>query len=528
MAEVQREQWGSKLGLILAMAGNAVGLGNFLRFPRQAVENGGGTFMIPYFIAFLLVGIPLMWIEWGVGRHGGLRGHGSVPGMLESLWKHPVAKYLGVLGLFMPVIVLIYYCYIESWTLAWTWFSLTGKTQGLDQAGMQAFFRSYVDLKNGSIHGFWTPFLFFFITIGVNFWVVSKGLTAGIERLAKIGMPILFVFAAVLVIRVLTLDPQPELVDGVATGRMVGPLDGLNWMYSPDWSKLGSPKVWLAATGQIFFTLSVGMGTLQAYASYLRRTDDIVLSGIATAATNETAEVVLGGSLAIPAIVTFFGVSGAMAIAAQGSFDLGFISMPLVFNQLPGGPLVATAAGVMWFGLLFFAGITSSVAMATPALSFVEENWGWSRKRTAWTLGVIALLLGMLHIVYNTRGFLDEWDYWAGTFGLVILALVETVIFVWVFGPENMWKELHEGASLRIPRFYKVVMTYITPMFLIVMMVWWTVQDAIPTLLMANETPERAAVRWASRGLMLAILAFQVWMVRAAWQRRRAAGKEVA
>ena len=126
MSDKPREQWGSRIGLILAMAGNAVGLGNFLRFPRQAVENGGGTFMIPYFVAFLLVGIPLMWIEWGVGRHGGLRGHGSVPGMFESLWKHPVAKYLGVLGLFMPLVVLIYYCYIESWTLAWTFFSATG------------------------------------------------------------------------------------------------------------------------------------------------------------------------------------------------------------------------------------------------------------------------------------------------------------------------------------------------------------------------------------------------------------------
>ena len=104
-----REQWGSRIGLILAMAGNAVGLGNFLRFPVQATQNGGGTFMIPYFIAFLLVGIPLVWIEWGVGRHGGSHGHGSTPGMFESLWRNPVAKYLGVLGLFLPLVVLIYY-----------------------------------------------------------------------------------------------------------------------------------------------------------------------------------------------------------------------------------------------------------------------------------------------------------------------------------------------------------------------------------------------------------------------------------
>lgn len=518
-----REQWGSRIGLILAMAGNAVGLGNFLRFPRQAVENGGGTFMIPYFIAFLLVGIPLMWIEWGVGRYGGQRGQGSTPGMFDALWKHPVAKYLGVLGLFMPVIVLIYYCYIESWTLAWTFFSLTGKTAGLDQAGMQAFFRSYIDLENGTVHGFWLPFTFFFITIAVNFWVVSKGISAGIEKLAKIGMPILFIFAVILVIRVLTLDPQTiTLADGTTTTQ--GPLDGLRFMYTPDWSALGNPKVWLAATGQIFFTLSVGMGSLQAYASYLTKRDDIVLSGVATASTNETAEVVLGGSLAIPAVVTFFGISGAIAVAKGGSFDLGFISMPLVFNNLPGGPLVAAAAGVMWFGLLFFAGITSSVSMATPALAFVEENFGWTRKRSAWTLAAIATLLGVLHIVYNTRGFLDEWDYWAGTFGLVILALVETILFVWVFGPDNAWKELHEGASMRIPRFYKVVLTYVTPMFLLVMMVWWTATEAIPILLMDGVPAENVPVKWASRGVMLAILAFQLWLIKAAWDKKAAKG----
>src|SRR5688500_19215279 len=108
MSEKPREQWGSRIGLILAMAGNAVGLGNFLRFPRQAVENGGGTFMIPYFVAFLLVGIPLMWIEWGVGRHGGLRGHGAVPGMVESLWKNPVARSLGAVGLFVARVGLMY------------------------------------------------------------------------------------------------------------------------------------------------------------------------------------------------------------------------------------------------------------------------------------------------------------------------------------------------------------------------------------------------------------------------------------
>lgn len=521
-AAANREQWGSRIGLILAMAGNAVGLGNFLRFPRQAVENGGGTFMIPYFIAFVLVGIPLMWVEWGLGRHGGERGEGSTPGMFEALWKHPVAKYLGVLGLFMPLVVLIYYCYIESWTLAWSFFSATGAMRGLDHEGMRNFLASYQNLSNHSVHGFWVPFAFFFITLTVNISVVMKGLSGGIERLAKIAMPILFLFAAILVVRVLTL-PAHAVTDASGAVTMVSPLDGLNFMYTPDWSALNQPKVWLAAAGQIFFTLSVGMGTLQAYASYLRKKDDIALSGLATCATNETAEVVLGGSLAIPAVVAFFGVSGAIAISKAGGFDLGFVAMPLVFNQLPGGPVVATLAGLMWFGLLFFAGITSSVAMATPCLSFMEEHFGWTRRRSGLVIGGIALTLGLCHILWYTGGFLDEWDYWAGTFGLVILALIETILFVWVFGPENAWREMHEGASIRIPRVFKFIMTYVTPVFLLVMMVWWTVQEAYPTFMMSGKPESEHAVRWASRGVMFAILVGQLLLIRMAWKRRRGA-----
>lgn len=494
------------------MAGNAVGLGNFLRFPRQAVDNGGGTFMIPYFIAFVLVGIPLMWIEWGLGRRGGERGEGSTPGMFAALWNRPVAKYLGVLGIFMPLVVLIYYTYIESWTLAWTVFSLTGAYHGLSEEQMRAFLASYQNLQDHSIHGFWTPFLFFFLTLTANIWIVSRGLSAGIERLAKVAMPLLFVFAALLVVRVLTLP-------ATAAGS---PAEGLNFMYTPHWEALENPSVWLAAAGQIFFTLSVGMGTLQAYASYVRKRDDIVLSGLATCATNETAEVVLGGSLAIPAVVTFFGVSGAVAIARAGGFDLGFVAMPLVFEQLPGGNVVGPLAGVMWFGLLFFAGITSSVAMATPGLSFMQEHFGWTRARAAWTVGAVALVLGLCHILFYTGGFLDEWDYWAGTFGLVILALVESVLFMWVFGPDSAWDELHQGAQIRLPVIFKYVMTYVTPVFLIVMMLWWTLSPdgALPRLLMKPFPESEHATRWASRGVLVAILVFQLWLIKAAWARR--------
>src|SRR5918998_3715359 len=138
------EAWGTRIGLILAMAGNAVGLGNFLRFPVQATANGGGSFMITYFIALLLLGIPLMWIEWGVGRNGGRFRKGHIPGMFAALWRHPAAKYLGVLGMVIPLTVMIYYTYIESWTLAFTFFSLTGDYFGHEtQEGMVAYLQSF-------------------------------------------------------------------------------------------------------------------------------------------------------------------------------------------------------------------------------------------------------------------------------------------------------------------------------------------------------------------------------------------------
>jgi NSS family neurotransmitter:Na+ symporter len=508
------EQWSTRIGLILAMAGNAVGLGNFLRFPSQATSNGGGAFMISYFIALLLLGIPLMWIEWGIGRHGGRYRKGHMPGIFASLWHHPLAKYLGVLGLVVPVVVLVYYTYIESWTLAYTFFSLTKDYWGLDtQTAMVGYLQSFQGVGAAErVHSPLTPFLFFTVTLAVNVWIVSRGVSGGIERLARIGMPILFLFAVVLAIAVMTQPAGPEGASPVA---------GLQFIYGPDLSRLGDAGVWLAAAGQIFFTLSVGMGTLQAYASYLSRKDDIVLNGIATAATNESVEVVLGGTIAIPAAVTFFGVSGAIAIAQSGSFNLGFATMPVVFQQMPLGHLL----GAMWFGLLFFAGITSSVAMMTPVLAFFREEFGATRERVALAIGVVTFALGMLHIVWLEHGFLDEWDYWGGTFGLVVFAVIEVILFMWVFKPERAWQSLHEGADVRIPRVFRFIMTYVTPAYLLVILGWWAVTDALPILTLeraaggGDVAPGTLPYIMMSRALMLALVVAFLFLIRLAWKR---------
>ncbi len=508
------EAWGSRIGLILAMAGNAVGLGNFLRFPGQAAANGGGSFMIPYFIAFILLGIPLMWIEWGIGRNGGRYRKGHIPGMFAALWRHPAAKYLGVVGLVIPLVVLSYYTILMSWTLAFTWFSLTGDYWGLTtQEQMSAYLTSYQVIGDASTHDYWVPFFFFILSLGSTIYVLSKGISGGIEKLALVGMPILFLFAIILAVRVMMLGPGEN---------GVSPIQGLQFIYSPDLSRLGDAKVWLAAAGQIFFTLSVGMGTLQTYASYLSTKDDIALSGIATAATNETVEVVLGGSIAIPAAVAFFGVSGAMAVAQSGSFNIGFVSMPIVFQGIPGGQIF----GAMWFALLFFAGITSSVAMATPIVAFYREEFGYRRETVSWIVGAVAFAFGILTILWFEHGFLWEWDYWAGTFGLAVMAFIEVLIFMWAFKPENAWRSIHQGADIRIPGIFKFIMTYVTPLYLGIILVWWGVTEALPILTLAGGkaaggdiAPGSEMYVHLSRLLIVAIMVFFLVAVRTAWKR---------
>lgn len=527
-----REHWGTRVGLILAMAGNAVGLGNFLRFPVQAANNGGGTFMIPYFISFILLGIPLMWMEWGTGRYGGRFGHGTVPRMWDGMWKHPLAKYLGVMGIVMPTIVFIYYTVIVGWLLGFSFFSLTGafffpgaEVQEAAQ-GVRDFLGVFQNIheapEGDDINAFMASgvggFIFYGITLALIVWVLSRGISGGIEKLALYGMPILFIFAVFVMVRVLTL---PATAEG-------SPGQGLAFIWTPEWSALADARVWLAAAGQVFFTLSLGMGSIHAYSSYLSKEDDITLTGLTTASTNEFAEVVLGGTIAIPAAVTFFGIAGATAIAAGGSFDVGIVSMGVVFQNLPGGQLWGQLLSFMWFFLLFIAGITSSVALATPAMAFMQEEFGFSRRRVALGVGAVALLLGLANIWWLAEGFLGEWDYWAGTFGLVIFAFIQVMIIRFAFGIDNFWTEMHQGADLRVPGFFRFVMRWITPAFLVVLLVWWTVQEAWPTLMMEGVAPEQQWGRWLSRGVMLAMIAAGLLLIRRAWQRNptRAAGPD--
>ncbi len=496
---MEREHWGTKIGLILALAGNAVGLGNFLRFPVQAASNGGGAFMIPYFIALILVGIPLMWTELAMGRFGGNQGHGTMPGIFQLLWRHPAAKYFGVIGLLLPITIFIYYVVVESWTLGFSFFSLIGKYNGATtQEAMGGFLQGFQGIAHNSyFNGIYWAYFFFIATAAINYLVLRRGIRGGIEKLANIGMPLLIVMAIVLVVRVLTLGtPDPTKPDQSV-------LNGLGFIWNPDLGELRNPKVWLAAAGQIFFTLSVGFGAIQAYASYLKKNDDVALSGIATVSTNEFCEVICGGTIAIPIACAFFGVAATQAIAHGGSFDLAFQSMPIVFQHLPLGNIF----GFMWFFLLFIAGVTSSVALTLPAVTFFMDELGWTRKKAVNVISIFTFAASNLVIFFLVHGFMDELDFWAGTFGVVLLALIEIVVFFWVFGKEKAWEEITRGAEMKVPAVFKFIMKYVTPIFLVAILAFWAKSDMIKVLRMEAVSPGDRPYVWGARALMLAIVA---------------------
>lgn len=500
------DQWVTRFGLIMAMAGNAVGLGNFLRFPGQAAPYGG-AFMIPYFLALLLMGIPLMWMEWTIGRHGGGYGHGSAPGMFHRLWRNGISKYLGIFGVLIPAVVGIYYIYIESWSLGYAWHTMRGTYWG-DQSfeEMQGFFGSYTGIAGAESVSFSRDaYIFFLITFGINVFIFSRGISRGIEIVAKYCMPVLLVLGVVLAARVLTLPAQE--------GRGIG--DGLAQIWRiEDLSALASPGIWLAASGQVFFTLSVGLGMVHTYASYLRRKEDVTLNGLAACSTNTFVEVILGSTIAIPAAVIFFGVVETRAIAEGGTFSLGFFALPVIFQQMPMGQFF----GTLWFLLLFLAGLTSSIAMFTPLLVFLEDELRLPKKKGVLLVGVVVFLFMQPVILFNHHNIIDELDYWAGTFGLVLFVAIESVLFAWIFGMRKGWKEMHEGAQFQVPRIFYYIMLFVTPTFAVGLVAWFTYDGLLDVVLMRNANPESIPYLWLARAMFLSIAAFLVWGVWHAWR----------
>jgi neurotransmitter:Na+ symporter, NSS family len=453
-----KEYWGTRVGLVLAMAGNAVGLGNFLRFPVQAVNNGGGAFIIPYLVSFLVMGIPLLWIEWSMGRFGGKFGNHSTPYILDTMAKGRLWKYFGVFGIWTNIVVAAYYCYIESWTMSYVIHSLNRTFDGMTQGQVAAFFTDYVNITTTTTGIPYEAVIFYVICLSLNTWILSRGLSGGVERTAKIGMPLLIIFGVFLAIRGITLGDSGATTEHPDASAWAG----INFLWSPQFDSLSNPRVWLAAAGQIFFTLSVGMGTIQCYAAYVKSKDDIALNAMSAGWMNEFVEVVLGSLIVIPIAAGYLGLDW---VKENASFGMAFQTMPFLFENW--GPLFAAIAGMFWFGLLFFAGITSSLAMGTPWMGFMQDEFHWTRGRSAFSFGTIVLILGLPTVFFYNYGVFTEYDYWAGTVSLVIFALAESFIFAWIFGMEKGWNEICNGADMKVPLIYRPIIKYVTPVFLL-------------------------------------------------------------
>lgn len=505
MQKRNHDGWATRFGLIMAMAGNAVGLGNFLRFPGKAAPFGG-AFMIPYFLVLMLVGIPLLWMEWTIGRHGGRYNHGSTPGMFHRMWGHPLSKYLGIFGILLPAMVGVYYIYIESWSLGYAWQTATGSYWGQSSYdAMSENFNSYLGIGGKFISFNPRAYFFFLITFLINIVVFSRGIARGIELVARYCVPLLMVLGMVLAVRVLTLPPQD--------GRSIS--DGLAQIWHvTDWGVLLKSDVWIAAAGQIFFTLSVGLGMIHTYASYLSKEDDITLNGLSASAMNEFAEVILGGTIAIPAAVLFFGVAQTQEIAAGGTFSMGFFALPVIFQQMPGGQFF----GTLWFFLLFLAGLTSSMAMFTPLLLFLEDELQAHRKKAVNIMGIVIFVLMQPVILFMHHGLLDELDYWVGEFCLVLFAAIEAVLFSWIFGVAKGWEELHHGAELKVPRIFYYIIKYITPTFMVALLGWWVYDSLWDRLFMTGVDPASKPYLWLARIMIMSMGGFLIWGVRRAWK----------
>ena len=478
------EAWGSRVGLVLAMAGNAVGLGNFLRFPAQAIDNGGGAFIIPYLVCFLLMGLPLLFVEWSMGRFGGKHGQHSTPFIFDSMSNRPYWKYFGVFGIFTNIAVAAFYCYLESWALAWAYFSLTGEFTGMTQGEVGAFFNDYIGLGTSQ------PIVFWLICLLMNTWILSRGLSGGVEKVAKIGMPLLLLFGVILAASGITLQAGTNgaILDGTV---------GLNYLWTPDFSTIWDFDVWVAAAGQIFFTLSLGMGSIHCYASYIKSKDDIALNAMSAGWMNEFVEVVLGSAIIIPIAVGYLGIPAIEAMTEGGSgLGIGFTTLPFLFNEWG---TFGIFAGFMWFALLFFAGITSSLAMGTPVMGFLQDNFNWKRNASAWTFGLIVGLIGIPAVL--SQDAFGEFDYWAGTVALVIFALVEIILFAWVFGMDKGWKEITDGSDIKVPIIFKFIIKYVSPLFLLVVFIGGAPQ------IIDNATKDTSMYGWLARILMLVLFA---------------------
>lgn len=414
MALQERGSWTSRVGFVLAAAGSAVGLGNIWRFPYMVGQNGGFAFLIVYLAIVFTFGLSVMLAEIVIGKAAQRNPVGAFARLGGGLW--PLVGFMGVAAGF---IILSYYSVVAGWTIAYIFKSPAGLLTHTDPKELGEIFGKFISDPV-------QPLIYHAVFMGLTMLVVLGGIEKGIERWCKVLMPALFGILIVLIVRSMTLE---------------GAFEGVKFYLRPDFSKINA-KVFLSALGQAFFSLSLGMGAMITYGSYLSKEENAI-SSAAWVTSLDTAVAFLGGLVVMPAVFAF----GFDPAAGPG---LTFVTLPAVFAKMPLGVLWA----VLFFVLLFFAALTSSISLLEVVVAYFVDEMGMSRARATWIFGLIIFLLGIPSSLslgiwgdfkIMGKGFFDFMDYLASNILLPLGGIFIALFVGWFFWDRAVREATSEG-----------------------------------------------------------------------------------
>jgi NSS family neurotransmitter:Na+ symporter len=442
----RREAFGSRNVFILSAIGSAVGLGNIWRFPYVAYEGGGGAFLIPYLCALLTAGIPLLFFDYAIGH----RFRGSAP--LAFRRMHRAAEPLGWWQVLICVVIAVYYAVIIAWAGMYTWFSAQ-LTWGPGNEN-DFFFTDFLQSADVAEVGVSTDFV---PQVGIPLIVVwllvigimALGVKRGIGRANMILMPLLTVMFAILVVQSLFLP---------------GAAEGLNAFFAPNWEALADPAVWASAYGHIFFSLSVAFGIMVTYSSYLKRKTDLTGSGLVVAFANSGFEILAG--IGVFAALGFMAQAQGTDVAgvATSGIGLAFIAFPTIVSQAAGGSII----GVLFFGALVFAGITSLISILEVIVAALQDKLGWGRIRTTLTVSIPLAVISMALFSTTTAiSVLDTADAFVNAFGIMAVALVAVIVVAWFLHKlPTLTEHLNRRSSFPVGRLWKILIGVLAPLVL--------------------------------------------------------------
>ncbi|ETI70748.1 sodium-dependent transporter [Neobacillus vireti] len=442
-----RQQWGSRYGFIMAAVGSAVGLGNIWRFPAVAYENGGGAFYFPYLFALLTAGIPILILEFTIGH----KYRGSAPLSFFRISKK--AEWLGWWQVLISFVICTYYAVIIAWAVKYTIYSV-GTQWGAKPD--QFLYGKVLKLSEtpgdiGSlVPGVVIPLLFVW---AVTLFVLYRGVSKGIERLNKIFIPTLVIMFLIIVIRAVTLD---------------GAAEGLNAFFKPNWDKMLDGKVWVAAYGQIFFSLSIGFAIMLTYSSYLPKKSDINNNAFITGFANSGFELLAG--IGVFAALGFMAKQQGVPIdqVVSSGIGLAFVVFPSIINEFPGWNGLF---GILFFLSLVFAGMTSLISIVETFVAGVQDKFNVSRTKAVLASGLTAAVISLLFATNGGLRLLDIVDYFINNFGVALAGLVEIILMAWFFkGLTGLQKHANEISDLRTGAWWKFCLAILTPLVLGYMM----------------------------------------------------------